>query len=308
MPRRTLYPALEPFDSGYLSVSGLHEIYYEQCGNPRGKPAVFLHGGPGGGGDATPRRFFDPARYRIVLLDQRGCGRSRPARRASRKHHLGPHRRHRGAPRETGHRALAGVRRLLGQHAVAPLRRDPSGAGDRTGPPRHLPAAARGDRLVLPAGRQRSLPRRLGALPGLHPGRRAPRHAPRLSQAPDRPGSRRWPSRQPAAGPSGKGARATCWPSASTVERFGADHFALAFARIEAHYFVNQAFMEAPDQILRDVGRIRHIPAVIVQGRYDVVCPMRSAWDLHRAWPEADPANRAGRGPFGLRARASCTN
>ncbi len=78
MSRRTLYPALEPFDSGYLPVSGLHEIYYEQCGNPQGKPAVFLHGGPGGGGDAAPRRFFDPARYRIILLDQRGCGRSRP--------------------------------------------------------------------------------------------------------------------------------------------------------------------------------------------------------------------------------------
>ena len=78
MSRRTLYPALEPFDTGYLRGSGPHEIYYEQCGNPRGKPAVFLHGGPGAGGDATPRRFFDPARYRIVLLDQRGCGRSRP--------------------------------------------------------------------------------------------------------------------------------------------------------------------------------------------------------------------------------------
>src|SRR5436190_21912544 len=78
MSRKELYPPIEPFDSGYLAVGDGHEIYYEQCGNPRGKPAVFVHGGPGAGGDAAPRRFFDPARYRLILFDQRGCGRSRP--------------------------------------------------------------------------------------------------------------------------------------------------------------------------------------------------------------------------------------
>jgi proline iminopeptidase len=287
MSGRTLYPALEPFDSGYLSVSGLHEIYYEQCGNPSGKPAIFLHGGPGGGGDATPRRFFDPVRYQIILLDQRGCGRSRPhaelrenttwdliadieALRA--KLHIERWLVFGGSwgstlsllyaethPDRVTELVLRGIF-LLRQAEIAWFYQQ--GASDiypDAWEPywTFIPAAERDDML-------RAYHRRLTG------------PDPKIALE----AARRWSIWE--------GSTSHLLASASTVERFGADHFALAFARIEAHYFVNQAFMAEPDQILRDVGRLRQIPAVIVQGRYDVVCPLRSAWDLHRAWPEAE--------------------
>ena len=285
--RRTLYPALEPFDAGYLRVSGLHEIYYEQCGNPGGKPAVFLHGGPGGGGDTTPRRFFDPARYRIILLDQRGCGRSRPhaelcenttgdliADLEALRERLRIERwlvfggswgstlsllyaeTHPGRVTEL---VLRGIF-LLRPSEIAWFYQQ--GAGelypDAWEPYfNFIPAAERGDLL-------RAYHRRLTG----------PDAAVALEAA------KVWSVWE--------GSTSHLRASPATIDRFGDDRFALAFARIEAHYFVNQAFMQHPDQILRDLSPLRHIPAVIVQGRYDVVCPMRSAWDLHRAWPEAE--------------------
>ncbi|MEO8223601.1 MAG: prolyl aminopeptidase [Gammaproteobacteria bacterium] len=287
MPRRTLYPALEPYDAGQLAVSGLHEIYYEQCGNPQGLPAVFLHGGPGAGGDVTPRRFFDPARYRIILLDQRGCGRSRPhaelrenttwdliADVETLRERLGIDRwlvfggswgstlsllyaeTH---PARVTALVLRGIF-LLRPSEIAWFYQQ--GAGDL------YPDAWEAYRDFIPADERHDM---LGAY---HRRLTGPESRLALEAA------RRWSIWE--------GSTSHLLPSAATVERFGADEFALAFARIEAHYFVNQAFMEVPDQILRDVNRIRSIPAVIVQGRYDVVCPLRSAWDLHRAWPEAE--------------------
>lgn len=284
--RRTLYPPLEPYDSGMLRVSSLHQVYYEQCGNPRGKPAVFLHGGPGGGGDVTARRFFDPARYRIVLLDQRGCGRSLP------------------------HAELE-------ENTTWDLIRDVEALREKLGIPRWLVfggswgstlsllyAEAHPDRvtelvlrgifLLRPAEIAWFYQEGASALfpdawepyrDFIPPAERADflRAYHRRLTGPDpdlaRKAARIWSVWE--------GSTSHLLDAASTVARFGADHFALAFARIEAHYFINQAFMDDPNQILRDVPRIRHIPAVIVQGRYDVVCPMTSAWDLHRAWPEA---------------------
>ena len=287
MSRRTLYPGLEPFDSGYLAVSGLHEIYYEQCGNPRGKPAVFLHGGPGGGGDVTPRRFFDPARYRIVLLDQRGCGRSRPhaelrenstwdliaAIEALRlKLNIDRWLVFGGSwgstlallyaethPEQVTELVLRGIFLLRAAEIAWFYQQGASELYPDAWEPywQFIPAAERDD-MVGAYYRRLTGPDPQVALEA----------------------ARRWSIWE--------GSTSHLLASASTVERFGADRFALAFARIEAHYFVNQAFMAEPNQILRDVGRLRNIPAVIVQGRYDVVCPLRSAWDLHQAWPEAE--------------------
>jgi proline iminopeptidase len=287
MYRRTLYPALEPFDAGYLSVSGLHEIYYEQCGNPRGKPAVFLHGGPGGGGDTTPRRFFDPLRYRIILLDQRGCGRSRP---------------HAELRENTTWDLIADIEALRTKLNIERWLVFGGSWGSTLSllyaeahTERVTELVLRGIFLLRPAeiawfyqqGASDLYPdawepywtfipaaERDDMVSAYH--RRLTGPDPQVALE----AARRWSIWE--------GSTSHLLASASTVERFGADHFALAFARIEAHYFVNQAFMAEPDQILRDVGRLRHIPSVIVQGRYDVVCPLRSAWDLHRAWPEAE--------------------
>ena len=287
MSQRTLYPALEPFDSGYLPVSGLHEMYYEQCGNPDGKPAVFLHGGPGGGGDAAPRRFFDPARYRIILLDQRGCGRSRP---------------HAELRENTTWDLVADIEALRTRLKIERWLVFGGSWGSTLSllyaqayPGRVTELVLRGIFLIRPAeiawfyqqGASELYPdaweHYLSFIPEEERDDLLHAYHRRLT-GPDRQvaveAARRWSVWE--------GSTSHLLASASTVERFGAEHFALAFARIEAHYFVNQAFMDEPGQILRDVGRLRHIPAVIVQGRYDVVCPMRSAWDLHRAWPEAE--------------------
>lgn len=286
-PRRTLYPPIEPYDAGYLRVSALHEMYYEQCGNPDGQPVVFLHGGPGGGGDTAPRRFFDPARYRIVLLDQRGCGRSRPhaelranttwdliADIEALRDRLGIDRwlvfggswgstlsllyaeRH---PERVSGLILRGI--FL-------LRREEIAWFYQEGASWLYPDAWEEYRDFIPEAERDDM------LAAYHRRLTGPDAALALEAA------RHWSVWE--------ASTSHLHVSSATIDRFGADTFALAFARIEAHYFVNDAFMDTPEQILRDVGRIRQIPAVIVQGRYDVVCPLKSAWELARAWPEAE--------------------
>jgi proline iminopeptidase len=285
-PRRSLYPPIEPFATGYLRVSALHEIYYEQCGNPSGRPVVFLHGGPGGGGDETPRRFFDPARYRIVLLDQRGCGRSRP---------------HAELRENTTWDLVAdieAVRELLGIERWMVF----GGSWGSTlalvyaekHPERVTSLVLRGIFLLRPdeiawfyqRGASEIFPdaweRYRDFIPDAERGDLLRAYHRRLTgtdTALAMEAARIWSVWE--------GSTSHLRASAVTIDRFGTDRFAWAFARIEAHYFVNNAFLETPDQILRDVSRIRHLPGVIVQGRYDIVCPMRSAWDLHLAWPEA---------------------
>jgi proline iminopeptidase len=284
---RTLYPPLEPWDTGYLQASELHEVYYEQCGNPAGKPVVFLHGGPGGGGDTTPRRFFDPAKYRIVLLDQRGCGRIRP------------HAELRG---NTTWDLIADIEAIRERLAIPRWQVFGGSWGStlallyaQTHPERVTELVLRGIFMLRPAeiawfyqyGASEIFPdlwepyrdfiptaERGDFLGAYH--RRLTGPDPQLALE----AARIWSVWE--------GSTSHLKLSPATVGRFGADRFALAFARIEAHYFVNGGFMSAPDQIIRDVPRIRHIPAVIVQGRYDIVCPLTSAWELHRAWPEAD--------------------
>lgn len=283
---RTLYPAIEPYDQGHLAVSPLHALYYEQCGNRHGKPVVFLHGGPGGGGDLRPRRFFDPSRYRIVIFDQRGCGRSRPH--ASLEENTSWHlvadierlREHLGIERwQVFGGSWGSTLSLLYAQAhpervtelvlrgIFMLRRAELEWFYQSGASHLFPDLFERYRAVIPAQERDDL---IGAF---H--RRLTGDDPEVALE----AARAWTIWE--------GSTSSLHPAPNVEATFGDPHFALAFARIESHYFVNGGFMRHEEQILEDVDRIRDIPAVIVHGRYDVVCPLRNAWDLSRRWPEA---------------------
>jgi proline iminopeptidase len=287
MSTRAQYPPIEPYDTGYLAVGDGHEMYYEQSGNPTGKPALFVHGGPGGGGDLDARRFFDPAAYRIVVFDQRGCGRSRPhaSLEANTTWHLVADmerlRRHLGVERwllfggswgsalalayAQAHSGAVSELVLRGIFLLRPLELTwfyqfgasllfPEQWQKFLAP---IPPAERGD--LLAAYHRRLLSNDAAV---------------RLEAA------QAWSVWE--------GATSSLKPNPQREDQFGAPEFALAFARIEAHYFVNRGFFAHENQLLDGVDRIRSIPAVIVHGRYDVVCPVVTAWELHRRWPEAD--------------------
>jgi proline iminopeptidase len=285
--RRTLYPELQPYRTGRLRVSALHELYFEESGNPSGKPVVFLHGGPGGGTEPKYRRYFDPARYRIILFDQRGCGKSTPF--ASLEDNTTWHlvsdiealREHLGVERWLVFGGSWGSTLALAYaqtHAarvtelvlrgIFLIRREeirwfyqegtswiyPDAWQEYIG---HIPEAERGDLL-------HAYYRRLTS-----PNIEVQRAAAKIWSV--------W-----------EGTTSCLIPNAEIIARTGGNDFALAFARIEAHYFVHDAWLGGDKALLANVGKIRHIPAVIVQGRYDVVCPVKSAWDLHEVWPQAE--------------------
>ena len=218
--RLGLYPAIEPYRQERLKVGGGHEIYFEECGNPNGKPVLIVHGGPGGGCNSTMRRYHDPARYRIVLFDQRGCGRSLPhaSLEANTTWHLvADMERLRTHLR---HRALAAVRRLVGLDAVAGLRPEPSRPRQRARPARHLPVAARGARLVLPGRLQLDVPRGVRGVPQGHPARGAGRHDRRLLPPPHPSRPRRADRRrQGLVGVGGQHAVAAAGPRARAAVR-----------------------------------------------------------------------------------------
>ena len=286
-PVSWLYPPIEPHRTGRLRVSDVHELYFEESGNPDGKPVVFLHGGPGGGSDPKVRRFFHPEKYRVVMFDQRGCGKSTPyasleanttwdlvADIERLREHLGIARwqvfggswgstlalayaeKHPDRVTELVLRGIFLIRKKEidwfyqeGASILFPDAWEPYLA--------HIPEAERGDLVAA-----------------YHKRLTSEDPAVRLQAAKIWSG---W-----------EGATSKLLPDASFAGHYEEDEFALAFARIEAHYFANHGFFEVDGQLLDDAGKIRHIPGVIVQGRYDVVCPIISAWALHRAWPEAD--------------------
>jgi len=287
-PRPALYPPLRPYQRGRLAVSPVHTLYFEQSGNPEGKPVVVLHGGPGGATDGAMRRFFDPKRYRIVLFDQRGCGRSTPH--ASLHDNTTWHlvddieklREHLGIARWQVFGGSWGSTLALAYAQMFPsavtelvlrgiflLRRseldwfyqNPEGAGSIF-PDRWEPYVE-----LIPPNERRDMIR-------------AYYHRLTSDDATERAAAAY-------AWSTWEGATSFLRTNADYVAKFDDPDYAAAFARIECHYFINGGFLAADDQLLRDVEQIRRIPAVIVQGRYDVVCPMRSAWDLHKAWPEA---------------------
>jgi hypothetical protein len=193
-----LHPPITPYASGMLETAGVHRIYWETSGNPAGIPVLFVHGGPGSGTSPRQRQFFDPARYRIVLFDQRGCGRSTPHGELA--DNTTPHLiADMEALRRARHRVLAGFRRLVGFDPGAGLRRGAPRALFRPGPARHFPVPQKRDRLV-PLRHPRLLPRGPAAACGIHPGGRAPRSARRLPSPPDRPRSGGAPARRPPLG------------------------------------------------------------------------------------------------------------
>jgi proline iminopeptidase len=287
MSDRTQYPPIEPFDTGYLAVGDGHEMYYEQSGNPAGKPAVFVHGGPGGGGDVNARRFFDPARYRIVVFDQRGSGRSRPhaSLEANTTWHLVADmqrlRRHLGCDRWLVFGGSWGS-----TLALAYAQSHPEAVSELVLRGIFLLRELEltwfyqfGAGLIFPEQWQRFVApippaERHDLLKAFHRRLLSDDAAVRLEAA------RAWSVWE--------GATSSLKPNLKREDQFGAPEFALALARIEAHYFVNRGFFTHENQLLDGVERIRHIPGVIVHGRYDVVCPIDTAYELHRRWPEAD--------------------
>lgn len=285
--RRTLYPEIEPYETGMLKVSDLHTLYYEQCGNPNGKPVVFLHGGPGGGVNPNYRRFFDPKAYRIVLFDQRGCGKSTP---------------HAELTDNTTWHLVADIERIREHLGIARWQVFGGSWGStlalayaQTHPDKVTELVLRGIFMLrrwelewfYQKGCDALFPDAwesyLAAIPEAERGDMMSAYYRRLTSTDAKvrvEAARAWSVWE--------AATSHLYQDPSHIASSGEDEFALAFARIECHYFVHGGFFEHDDQLLRNVDRIRKIPAVIVQGRYDVVCPMRSAWDLHRAWSEAD--------------------
>ncbi len=286
---KNLYPPLEPFATGRLKVSPVHELYYEECGNPEGQPAVFLHGGPGGGLVPAYRQFFDPERYRIVLFEQRGAGRSTP---------------HASLEDNTTWHLVADIEQLREKLKIERWLVFGGSWGStlalayaQTHPARVTALVLRGIFLCRPReirwfyqegeGASAIFPdvweqyvtfippaERKDMLTAYHRRLMSDDELTRLEAA------KRWSIWE--------GSTSKLFPDPDLIDRASDPHFALALARIECHYFVNNSFFNSDNHLVENVNKIRHIPGVIVQGRYDVVCPMMSAWELHRAWPEAD--------------------
>ena len=287
MTLRTAYPAIEPYATHRLQVSELHNLYIEESGNPRGKAIVFVHGGPGGGTEGWQRQFFNPEKYRIVLFDQRGCGKSTP---------------HAELAENTTWDLVADMERirdLLGIDSWVVFGGSWGStlalAYAETHPTRTAALVLRGIFLIRKAeidwfyqeGCSWIFPDQWeayrDAIPEAERGDFVAAYYKRLT-SPDAEVRRA----AAVAWSVWEGSTSKLLFSQQMLDRYGAGEFADAFARIECHYFTNKGFFETDGWLLENVGRIRHIPAVIVQGRYDVVCPMKSAWDLHRAWPEAE--------------------
>jgi len=286
VPRRELYAPIEPNQTGFLEVGDGHCLYYEDCGNPHGKPAVFLHGGPGGGCGAEVRRFWNPNIYRIILFDQRGSGKSTP---------------HAHLVNNTTWDLVDDIERLRTTLNIDKWQVFGGSWGSTLAlaysekhPQRVTEMVLRGIFMLRKKeidwfyqhGASEIFPDRwqhyLAPIPKNEHGdllqayyRRltSDDHAIRIEAA------KAWSIWE--------GSTSTLLPDTDMAATFGADDMALAMARIECHYFINNGFM-ADNQLINEVDKIRNIPAVIVQGRYDVVCPAVSAWELSRSWPEAD--------------------
>ena len=284
--KNKLYPAIEPYDSGFIK-KGIHEIYYEQSGNHKGKHAIFLHGGPGGGAGGFSRRFFNPKKYRIVLFDQRGCGKSKP---------------HACLEDNTTWHLVEDIESIREQLdiekwlvfggswgstlALAYAQSHPQCISElvlrgifmlrekelqwfyQYGASEIYPEAWQGFLKEIPKEKRTNLIESYREIFGSEDEEK------KLSAA------KAW----------SKWEASTSFinHNPEAVKESINSQFALAFALIENHYFVNKGFLENENQLLDNIEKIRHIPAVIIQGRYDVVCPPTTAYELHQRWPEAE--------------------
>ncbi|WP_411819319.1 prolyl aminopeptidase [Hyphococcus formosus] len=282
-----LYPPIEPTETGMLRVSDLHEIYYEVSGAPDGKPVVVCHGGPGGGTTPSMRRYFNPEHYRIILFDQRGCGKSRP---------------HAELKDNTTWALIDDMEALREHLGVARWQVFGGSWGStlalayaQTHPDKVSELVLRGIFTLRRAelewfyqeGASWVFPDAwedyLAPIPEPERGDMIAAYYKRLTGDDEQEqirAARAWSLWE--------GGTVSLLPSPERMQVFASDQFALAFARIECHYFQNGGFFDRDDQILANIDRIRHIPGTIVQGRYDIVTPMKTAWELHKGWPEAD--------------------
>jgi proline iminopeptidase len=283
---RTLYPEIQPYVSHTLPVDAPHVLHVEECGNPKGLPVVFVHGGPGAGCEPWHRRFFDPARYRIVLFDQRGCGRSTP---------------HAALEGNTTQALVADMERIREHLGIDRWVVFGGSWGSTLGlvyaethPERVLALVLRGIFLCRPheirwfyqEGANRLFPdawqHYLAPIPAAERDDLVQAYYRRLTgdnEVTRMAAAKAWSVWE--------GSTATLRPNKSVIDHFAHPYTALSLARIECHYFVHDSFL-SPNQILADAPRLRGIPGVIVHGRYDVVCPVENAWDLHQAWPESE--------------------
>ena len=285
--RLNLFPPIEPFDSGFLQVSSRHRIYFEVSGAKKGKPVVVCHGGPGGGSTPSMRRYFDPAKYRIILFDQRGCGRSTP---------------HADLEDNTTWDLVADMEKLRRHLDIDHWQVFGGSWGStlalayaQSHPEAVTELVLRG--IFMLRKKEIDWFYQEGAswiFPDLWEAFLAPipqsERADLISayykyltgddEAAKIAAARAWSVWE--------GSTVSFAPSPERIESFSSEAFAIAFARIECHYFVNGGFFERDDQLLANIDKIRHIPSVIVQGRYDIVTPMQSAWELYRSWPESE--------------------
>jgi proline iminopeptidase len=282
---RTLYPPIEPYETGMLDVGDGHSIYYERSGTPGAKPAVFLHGGPGGTISPKHRSLFHPEAYDVLLFDQRGCGQSTP---------------HAGLEANTTWHLVADIERLRALAGVDKWLVFGGSWGSalalayaETHPDHVSELVLRGIFTVRQSeldwyyqfGASEVHPDKwedfVAPIPPAERGNIAAAYRKRLTGADEAArlqAAKAWSLWE--------GRTITLLPDPEN-DHFGDPHFALAFARIENHYFVHRGWLE-DDQLIRDAGKLRGIPGTIVQGRYDMACPVRTAWDLHKAWPDAD--------------------
>ena len=283
---KTLYPEIEPYHTDMLPVSELHTIYYEQAGNPEGQPVVFLHGGPGGGLHNEYRQYFDPKKWNIILFEQRGCGRSLPF--AELKENttwdivsdMEKLREHIGLKNWAIFGGSWGSTLALSyaiKHSekvnalflrgIFMLRPKELSWFYQEGASKIFPDAWETYKNAIPENERHNF------IEAYYKRLTSDDKEEQLKAA------KAWSVWE--------GSTSKLLPNPNVEEDFGEDNFATAFARIECHYFINKGFFPEEEYLLNNVDKIRGIPTTIVQGRYDVVCPMESAWELHKAWPEA---------------------
>ena len=284
--RRSLFPEVQPFAAGWLRVGGAHEVYYEECGRPNGKPCVILHGGPGGATNPTMRRFFDPSKWRMTLFDQRGCGRSRP---------------NASLDDNTTWTLIEDIERLREQAGVEKWCVFGGSWGSTlalayaiTHPERVESLVLRGVFLLTERelrwfyqdGASMLFPdaweRFCAPIPEAERDDMIGAYHRRLTST-----DRGLQAQAAAAWSQWEGDTISIRGPEARPSKFNEIGFAVAFARLECHYFANRGFFPENDWILKNISAIQHLPGWIVQGRFDVVTPMDAAWRLKTAWPGA---------------------
>ncbi|MBC7421566.1 MAG: prolyl aminopeptidase [Bdellovibrio sp.] len=285
-PLKDYFPEIEPFQTEFLKVSDLHHVYVEQCGNPNGRPVLFLHGGPGGGVLPYHRQFFDAKFYRIILFDQRGSGKSTPA--AELKDN-------------TTWDLVNDIEKIRAHLNIKDWIVFGGSWGSTlalayaiTHPEKVKGLILRGIFLTRPSeikwfyqeGASQIFPdaweKYFNYIPAAERNDFVTAYYKRLTS--DHADTRLEAAR---IWSQWEAATSRLHVDSQSIKDFEEPTLALQFARIECHYFINHSFFKTDNYLLENISKIKQIPATIIQGRYDVVCPVRSAWDLHRAWPEA---------------------